>query len=399
MTKHAQIPFITLIIMISFASVNAVLFTPALPNIASFFAVSDGAVQQTITWFLVGYTLGQLVYSPLANRFGRKQALYAGIWLQIFSSFLCVGAAIAHQFWLLFLGRVLVALGAGVGLKMAFTLVNECYEPAIASQKTSYLMMAFAITPGLGVAIGGFLNARFGWASCFYAGAIYGGVLLFLVYRMPETKKNLDVNALKMNQLVTGYLTQFKNTQLVLGGLLMGAGTSVIYIFAAVAPFVAMRTFGMTSEQYGLANLLPPTGLLLGSLCSASLAKRHHLTHLIFAGILIVLVGVLLMLAMVFMHFCPILSLFLPATIIYFGLCFIFSNASSLAMSRATDKAHGSAVMSFVNMGLATIMVLNLGYVPVNTFVLPVAYFALCVVMVLAYGRVLKKNRLEAKKI
>jgi hypothetical protein len=123
------------------------------------------------------------------------------------------------------------------------------------------------------------------------------------------------------------------------------------------------------------------------------------LTHLIFAGILIVLVGVLLMLAMVFMHFCPILSLFLPATIIYFGLCFIFSNASSLAMSRATDKAHGSAVMSFVNMGLATIMVLNLGYVPVNTFVLPVAYFALCVVMVLAYGRVLKKNRLEAKKI
>ena len=54
----------------------------------------------------------------------------------------------------------------------------------------------------------------------------------------------------------------------------MGAGSSIIYIFAATAPFIAITAFGMSSEQYGLANLLPPIGLIAGSLFSAHLIKK-----------------------------------------------------------------------------------------------------------------------------
>jgi len=391
MPKNFQLSFLTLILLISFASVNAVLFTPALPDIATFFNVSDGLVQQTITLFLVGYTIGQLIYSPIANRFGRKPALYTGICLQIFSSLLCVIAGKLHYFELLIFGRLLLALGAGVGLKMTFTLLNENYEPAIASQKTAYLMMAFAITPGLGVAIGGFLNARFGWMSCFYAGAIYGAILLALVMRMPETLKNRDLDALKIKKLIANYVTQFSNKQLILGGILIGACTSVIYIFAAVAPFIAIKIFSMSSEQYGLANLLPPIGIILGSLYSAKLIKKYKFTHIISQGIATVLIGVIFMCITVFMHLHPIYSLFFPTIIIYFGSCLIISNASALAMSYVNDKAHGSAVMSFVNMGFATIMVLGLSRVTVNLYLLPLAYLALCFIMLASFILV-KKN-------
>src|ERR1700722_395130 len=112
--------FFTLLLMISFASVNAVLFAPALPDIARYFSISDNTAQQTMTWFLVGYALGQLIYSPFANRFGRKPALYIGISLQIISSLLCVLSGAIHEYWLLVLGRFFLALGAGVGLKMTF---------------------------------------------------------------------------------------------------------------------------------------------------------------------------------------------------------------------------------------------------------------------------------------
>src|SRR6185312_1540306 len=122
--------------------------------------------------------------------------------LQIFSSLLCVYAGVIHSFTLLLIARFLLALGSGVGLKMTFTLVNECYEPKIASQKISYLMIAFAITPGIGVALGGILNTYYGWTSCFYASAIYGLALLFFVARLPETQKTLDLNALKMKHLL-----------------------------------------------------------------------------------------------------------------------------------------------------------------------------------------------------
>ena len=214
-----QLSFVTLLLLISFASVNAVLFTPALPAIAGFFAISDGTAQLTITWFLIGYAVGQLLYVPIANRFGRKPALYAGILLQIVSSCICIFAGTLHLFSVLVLGRFLLALGSGVGLKMTFTLVSETHEPMLASQKLAYLMIAFAITPGLGVMLGGILSSHFGWASTFYAGAIYGVILILRVSSLPETKQQLDLNALKLSHLVHAYATQFKNFQLMAGGV------------------------------------------------------------------------------------------------------------------------------------------------------------------------------------
>jgi MFS family permease len=236
-----ELPFLTLLLMISFASVNAVLFTPALPDIAQFFGVSSDSAQQTISLFLVGYTLGQLAYGPVANRFGSKPALYVGISIQIFSSLLCVLAGMLQEYSLLLIGRFLLALGSGVGLNMAITLVSASYDPRTAAQKVSYLLLAFAITPGIGSALGGVLNTNYGWMSCFYACAIYGLLLLFLVSRLPETLKTPDLNALKIKNLLQGYGTQFKNIRLIASGLLIGCLTCFVYVFAATAPFIAIK--------------------------------------------------------------------------------------------------------------------------------------------------------------
>src|SRR5689334_10474305 len=103
MKTATQLSFPTLLMLISFASVNAVLFTPALPQIADFFSISIESAQQTLGLFLIGYTLGQLLYGPLANRFGRKPALYGGVGLQILSSLLCVLAGSLQFYPLLIL--------------------------------------------------------------------------------------------------------------------------------------------------------------------------------------------------------------------------------------------------------------------------------------------------------
>lgn len=376
-----RLPFITLLLLISFASVNAVLFTPALPDIADFFSISEDTAQLTMTWFLIGYTFGQLVYGPLANRFGRKPALYAGIGLQIISSLLCVVSGVAHQYWLLVLARFILAVGSGVGLKMTFTLVNECYEPTVASQKISYLALAFAITPGLGVALGGVLNAYWGWESCFYAGVIYGLILLVLVRRLPETQRILDLEGLKVKHLLAGYANQFKQKRLLICGLLMGGSTSFVYVFAATAPFIAINIFGFTSTQYGIANILPPFGLIMGSLTAAQLVKRYPLQKMIQAGIWIESAGVIIMFFAMLFKVPLLFSLFLPMVLIYFGLSFILANASTLAMSNADDKAHGSAVMNFLNMGVATLVVLTSSLFPIKTLLLPSVFLVMCIVM------------------
>lgn len=376
-----RLSFFTLLLLISFASVNAVLFTPALPNIAQFFGIGEDTAQQTITWFLIGYAFGQLLYGPIANRFGRKPALYAGITLQIASSLLCVLSGIIHLYGLLVIARFMLALGSGVGLKMTYTLVSECYEPKLASQKISYLMLAFAITPGLGVAFGGVLNTYYGWTSPFYAGAIYGLALLFFVTRLPETQKTLDLDALKINHLIHGYRSQFKNIRLTAGGLLMGCSTSFVYVFSAVAPFIAINIFGMNSSEYGLANIIPPIGLILGSIAGAKFSKKYASVSIIRAGILIAGSGVICMASMMFFHLHILFSVFLPMIIIYFGLCLVLANAATFAMSHVSDKAHGSAVMNFINMGLATLVVLSISLFSIKVLLLPAIYIVLCIAM------------------
>lgn len=376
-------PFLTLLLMISFASVNAVLFTPALPNITQFFNISTSTAQQTITWFLVGYTLGQLIYGPLANRFGRKPALYLGISLQIVSSLLCSIAG-QENYLLLLIGRFLLALGSGVGLKMTFTLVNECYESPSANQKISYLILAFAITPGLAISLGGFLNDCWGWQSCFYASAVYGLILLLLCFRLPETKLQLDFNAFKIKHLFHEYFSQFKNGQLILGGVLMGCASSFIYIFSALAPFIAMNILGMKSTEYGIANILPSIGLCMGSILSAQFAKRYSQLTGVKFGILVTLISILFMFAMIMiLQQLPWFKIFIPISFCYLGLAFIFPNASTLAMHQVLNKANGSAVMNFINMGLVTLIVLNLNYFVITEHLLSWIYLIICMAMIM----------------
>jgi DHA1 family bicyclomycin/chloramphenicol resistance-like MFS transporter len=385
MKTDIKLPFLTLILMISFASVNAVLFTPALPDIAEFFNISMNLAQKTITWFLIAYTGGQLLYGPLANRYGRKPALYLGISLQIISSLICVLSGFLHEYILLVMGRFFLALGAGVGLKMTFTLVNEIYPPLQASQKISYLMISFAITPALGVVLGSILNAYWGWMSCFYASAVYGGILCLLVSRLSETQSTLDYNALKIKHLLSAYSAQFKNRLLIAGSLLMGSATAFVYVFAALAPFIAIKFLNMDSVHYGAANLLPAMGLILGSLSSAQLSKKLNFQLIILCGIIITVIGVIAMISAIILKLSALYAVFFPMVIIYFGLSFVMANSSSLALSCTQDKAHGSAVMNFINMGIATISVLSVGLLYLRVILLPIIFLLLCIVMSVVY--------------
>ncbi|HRE31795.1 MAG TPA: MFS transporter, partial [Candidatus Berkiella sp.] len=157
--------------------------------------------------------------------------------------------------------------------------------------------------------------------------------------------------------------------------------TCFVYVFAALAPFIGIELMHMNSATYGMANIIPSIGLISGSLCAGTLVKRYALKQLITTGVVICSLGVIAMLLTVMNNMPPLFSLFIPMMVIYFGLSFIMANASTLAMSHVTDKAHGSAVMSFINMGLATLVVLSLGLYTIHAMLLPMVYVLVCFFM------------------
>lgn len=167
---------------------STVLFTPALPAIARYFSVSSGTAQLAVTFFLVGFAIGQLPYGPLSNRFGRKPLLYSGLVLAAVASIVCVFAGYMHFFWLLIAARFFMALGASAGLKIVYTMVGDT-EQEMGKSATifTYIILAYAIAPGVATSIGGFLMQYFNWQSCFYFLAAYSLFLLLFSTRLPET--------------------------------------------------------------------------------------------------------------------------------------------------------------------------------------------------------------------
>jgi MFS transporter, DHA1 family, multidrug resistance protein len=146
------------------------------------------------------------------------------------------------------------------------------------------------------------------------------------------------------------------------------------------------------AEEYGFANLLPPIGLFFGSFCSARLAKNHSPTFTVRLGMLISMTGIVLMFITLLLKLSILFFLFLPMIVIYFGLALIPANVTNMAMKTIPDKANASAVMSFTNMGLATLVALNVSLLPVTTWVLPVAFFILCAFMMGMYQWVIRST-------
>lgn len=395
-TKSARDPpLFILLLLVSFASVFAVLFTPALPAIALSMGVSDSTAQMTMTAFLVGYALGFLPYGPIANRYGRKPALYLGASLAIFGALLAIVAGAIQAFWLLVFSRFLMALGSCVGMKIAYTMVADSCTPEQTTKRMARFVLAFAICPGLSVAIGGLLTQYFGWESCFYFLVAYGLLLLILARSLPETLRQRDLAALVPSRIAAAYLASLKNRQLVAAALLMGCGSAIIYLFASEAPFIGMEKIGLSPKNYGLLNFIPLLGMVGGSFLSHSLSGKRDLYQVILIGLLFALVPMMAMLLLFALGILTPWSLFLPMPFLYFGETLAFSNVSALAMSRATDKSNASAILNCINMSIAVSALLIFEMLPDHhpVYMMPVVFLFFGGMMLLLRQRLVNVSR------
>ncbi len=383
--KTSQI--LATMLLISFGSVGAVAFTPGLPQIAEYFGVSTNIAGFTVTWYLVGYTLGQLFYGPLTNCFGSRKTIIIGAIVEIIGAVGCIASAPMHSFGILLIFRAIMAIGAGSGLTLAFILTSKLADPDKNARIISLLTISFAITPGLAVFAGGLLLEYFNWTSSFYLMSIYGVLIFIIGLALPEAIENRNSSALNPKVIVKNYFAQIKSLPVVLGGLLVGSGTCFVYTFAALAPFIAMDIMHMSTTQYGIYNFIPVAGMIIGSLVASMLGKIYSTTRMLKIGLIIASLGVIGIIAGLSLLPQNHLSLFAPMFVIYIGFSFVFGNSSALALSKASDKSNASAMLSFVNMGSAVIIVTILGFLDnSNILLLPILYGVFIIIGIVCFN-------------
>lgn len=380
MPKLFQFPqILVLMVLFSFLPVAAVVFTPAYPALSREFGLLEGQDQWMMTLFLLGSSIGRLPYGPLANRFGRKTALFLGLGVALIGTIVIL---ISESYSFLCVGRLIQALGCAVSMKIGYTMIADLHAGAIATKMLSYGMLAYAILPGISTGIAGHLTENYGWKGSFWFFLAFNIFVILACTCLPETAKSKDLHALKIKKIAAGYAAQFKNRNLVLWGSLMGLSTAVLFIFSQQAPFVGIEIMGLTPEAYGWFYLVPSMGIAAGSLLTAYLADRMSAKWGMFWGIASIATASLLMQYFFLGSWISGWALFLPQVIVQLGDALLYNNASSIAVSEAKDKSNASSIILFISSCWGVLGTFLVGFFDPRAFLsLPAIFLFISVLM------------------
>lgn len=225
------------------------MYLPGFPAIANDLHTSISQVQLSLTAYLIGIAVGQLLYGPLLDRFGRKLPLYAGLVVYILAS---VGCALSTSIEALILMRLLQALGGCVGLVAAQALVRDLFPVNQIAQVLSLLILVVAVSPMIAPTVGGYATVHFGWHFIFIILALITVLMLVGIYvALPSGRPPDPSLSLHPQAVLSSYLTVIRQPQFLTYALVGGLATSAPFAYLAGSSDVFMNIYHVDEQQYG----------------------------------------------------------------------------------------------------------------------------------------------------
>src|SRR5436190_23496375 len=176
-----------LIAVTSIGPISLNILTPAMPGMIVSLGADASVVQLTLSLYLAGMAISQLVLGPLSDRFGRRPVMLAGLALTVVASFAALATTSIAG---LIVSRTVQAFGATAGIVIGRAVIRDLYERDRAASMIGWVTMAMVIAPMLAPLLGGMLDTAFGWQAIFaFIGLSAAAVLVWAVVELRETRK------------------------------------------------------------------------------------------------------------------------------------------------------------------------------------------------------------------
>lgn len=327
------------------------MYLPAFPEIAQKLHTSVAQVMLSLSSFFIGISVGQLVYGPLLERFGRKKPLYAGLCLYLLAS---VGCALATSVDALILFRLVQALGGCAGMVAARAIVRDLFEVKENAKIFSTLMLVVAVSPIIAPTLGGYITAAFGWRYVFVMLIVVNfGILSGVFFLLPESKKPNPAFSLKASAITKNFLSILKHPQFYTYALTGAIAYGGLCAYVSGSPTVFMEQFLVNEKQYGWIFAVIAVGIISASQVNNLALKKYSSEQIIkIASLSQSVIGIVFALLTVFGWSELYTTIFL---IFLFLSCqgFIFPNASALSLAAFGHNAgSASALMGAIQMGI-----------------------------------------------
>lgn len=279
-------------LLIAVGPISMSLYSPALPLLTQVFSTTEEAIRATITVYLFGFAAAQLICGPLSDRYGRRPVVLSCLALYVLGSL--IGAA-AHSVPMLDLGRIVQGIGACGGMALSRVMVIDRFGGGQAARIISLMSLILSVAPAAAPIVGGALITVLSWRLLFGLMAGYGLVLVFLVWRFPETNTRRDPGAMRPATIVINYATLLTSSAFVGRVVLTAFAVGGLYAAQSLSPFILMGRLGLSSTSFGLVSASLMGAYLVGSLTLNRLLRYIGIQRLVVVGALCVLAAGLLL--------------------------------------------------------------------------------------------------------
>jgi len=326
-----------LVLITSTSALALSIITPSLPGIAESFLVTPESAQRVLTLYLLIVGLGQLVFGPVSDRFGRRLTLLVGLGLYLLGSVL---ASFAPNLEFLVLARFVQGLGASAAIVLPRVIINDTHQPRAAAASLAAVTAAMAITPMISFPLGGILFEFFGWRSSMVLTGLLGLVTVTATSFLLQETNNEQQKHLRLVSVAVDYLSLTKNKQFLLFALSLGFHTSIFFAFLNFLPF-AFKNLGYSASEFGYFIMLLPTSFFIGNLISRKLTPTLGITKMVQIGSLIIVAGIGVMAGLVFLGFESAWGLVLPGMVYSLAVGFSLPNATMGAINAVGRAVRG----------------------------------------------------------
>jgi DHA1 family bicyclomycin/chloramphenicol resistance-like MFS transporter len=336
------------------------IYLASMPSMARALAASDEKVQLTLSLYMYAWGAAQIVVGPLADRFGRRPALIAGLSLFVAASIVC---AAARNVETLIAARLVQAAAMATVAVVPRAIVRDLHAGERAATMLSLMGMVLGIAPIVAPIIGSHLHVWFGWQANFIFVAAYGALALACVLSvLPETIRSRNVRATHVDVILANYARLVRSRAYV-GYLLIAAfSTCALFAFLAGSSFVFVTVIGTGEQGFGLLFGVVMLGNLVGSTIGSRVVARLGIDRMLRYSTSLMLFAGLALAALAWARVAHPLAIVAPMFLFMISFMTTMPQATAGALTPFPEIAgSASSLLSFCQLLLASTAALAVG--------------------------------------
>ncbi|MFC3077907.1 multidrug effflux MFS transporter [Phenylobacterium terrae] len=259
--------------MTAFAPMAIDMYLPSLPAIAQGLSASAGQAQATVAAFFAGMAIGQFIYGPASDRYGRRAPLLVGVVVYTAASVAC---ALATSPEMLIAARFVQALGGCAGGVVARAIIRDKFDHTETARMLSLMMLIMGLAPILAPLLGGVILTIAGWRANFWVLAAFGvAVGAAVLLRLKESRSEATAAQARSESPLQAYAALFRQKRLI-GYLLAGAlNGATLFTYISASPGLLIGTYGISPQNFGWVFGLNAFGIIGANQVNRHLLRRR----------------------------------------------------------------------------------------------------------------------------